>query len=123
MCFVSSLLKKHSVFYFYLFLFFYVVSLVGFCNDPSRQVSISGLFDMSAMMKHIAEQYAYPYGFANTKVKKHHRLPRPSTSLPCLTTPLTKKKKTPMAAVAVAAACLQIRISVCPNELFRFVVP
>lgn len=31
-------------------------------------VSISGLFDMPAMMKHIAEQYAYPYGFANTKV-------------------------------------------------------
>lgn len=32
-------------------------------------VSISGLFDMPAMMKHIAEQYAYPYGFANTKVR------------------------------------------------------
>lgn len=32
-------------------------------------VSISGLFDMSAMMTHIAEQYAYPYGFANTKVR------------------------------------------------------
>lgn len=31
-------------------------------------VSISGLFDMSAMMTHIAEQYAYPYGFANTRV-------------------------------------------------------
>eukprot|EP00752_Nemacystus_decipiens_P014833 g13206.t1 len=31
-------------------------------------VSISGLFDMAAMMRHIAEQYAYPYGFANTKV-------------------------------------------------------
>ncbi|CAN0410668.1 unnamed protein product, partial [Hapterophycus canaliculatus] len=33
-------------------------------------VSISGLFDMSAMMKHIAEQYAYPYGFANTRVSR-----------------------------------------------------
>lgn len=31
-------------------------------------VSISGLFDMAAMMRHIAEQYAYPYGFANTRV-------------------------------------------------------
>lgn len=52
-----------------------------FCFGPSRQVSISGLFDMSAMMKHIAEQYAYPYGFANTKVINntafHHPQPPP----------------------------------------------
>lgn len=32
------------------------------------QVSISGLFDMSAMMDHIAGQYIHTYGSANTRV-------------------------------------------------------
>lgn len=53
----------------------------------ARQVSISGLFDMAAMMKHIAEQYAYPYGFANTKVRRKRltvfQRPDPPFFLPC----------------------------------------
>lgn len=41
------------------------------CSNAIVDLKIANVFVVSsqaAMMRHIAEQYAYPYGFANTKV-------------------------------------------------------